>query len=121
MKFGHLLRASAAAAVERWAPKVRLFQESARSGRAGQTKLGIDYAWEVEHHFSGGVFALLGAGDFPRGRARSAPRKIRLGHGICLMPPKIQSPGAGRGNASPRSISSPTGASNPAPAEERVG
>ena len=43
-----------------------------------------------------GVLALLGARSVSRRRARSAPRRIRLGHGICADAAELQPPGARR-------------------------
>src|SRR5436305_14757494 len=54
-------------------------------------RLGIDYAWEVEHHFleeyshSSAPEAFLPACAAPTER-------IRLGHGILLMPPGYNHP-----------------------------
>src|SRR2546426_9239950 len=54
-------------------------------------RLGIDYAWEVEHHFleeyshSSAPEAFLAA-------ASQRTRRIRLGHGIVLMPPGYNQP-----------------------------
>ena len=46
--------------------ELKLFQEALDQVELAD-RLGIDYAWEVEHHFLEGVFALLRAGGVPRG------------------------------------------------------
>src|SRR3989454_4367731 len=54
-------------------------------------RLGIDFAWEVEHHFleesphSSAPEVFLAAGP-------ARPKRIRLGHGIVLMPPGYNHP-----------------------------
>src|SRR6202140_3536392 len=54
-------------------------------------RVGIDYVWEVEHHFlekyshSSAPEVFLAAGS-------QRTKRIRLGHGITLMPPKYNHP-----------------------------
>ena len=54
-------------------------------------KLGIDYAWEVEHHFLE-EYSHSSAPEIFLAACSQRTRNIRLGHGICLMPPKYNHP-----------------------------
>ena len=49
-------------------------------------KLGIDYAWEVEHHFLE-EYSHSSAPEVFLAAASQRTSRIRLGHGITLMPP----------------------------------
>src|ERR1700716_1481692 len=68
----------------------RLFHEALEQVELAD-RLGIDYAWEVEHHFleeyshSSAPEAFLAA-------ASQRTKNIRLGHGICLSPPQYNHP-----------------------------
>ena len=54
-------------------------------------KLGIDYAWEVEHHFLE-EYSHSSAPEVFLGAASQRTSQIRLGHGITLMPPGYNAP-----------------------------
>ncbi len=77
-------------------------------------RLGLDYAWEVEHHFleeyshSSAPAVFLAA-------ASQRTKRIRLGHGIFLTAPTTTIPPAWP-RAWRRSTTSPRAASNGAPA-----
>src|SRR5258708_1417330 len=55
-------------------------------------RLGIDYAWEVEHHFLE-EYSHSSAPEVFLAAASQRTRRIRLGHGIVLMPPGYNHPG----------------------------
>jgi alkanesulfonate monooxygenase SsuD/methylene tetrahydromethanopterin reductase-like flavin-dependent oxidoreductase (luciferase family) len=54
-------------------------------------RLGIDYAWEVEHHFLE-EYSHSSAPEVFLAAASQRTRRIRLGHGIVLMPPAYNHP-----------------------------
>ena len=54
-------------------------------------RLGIDYAWEVEHHFLE-EYSHSSAPEIFLAACSQRTKRIRLGHGICLMPPKYNHP-----------------------------
>jgi alkanesulfonate monooxygenase SsuD/methylene tetrahydromethanopterin reductase-like flavin-dependent oxidoreductase (luciferase family) len=54
-------------------------------------RLGIDYAWEVEHHFLE-EYSHSSAPEVFLAAASQRSRRIRLGHGIVLMPPAYNAP-----------------------------
>jgi len=54
-------------------------------------KLGIDYAWEVEHHFLE-EYSHSSAPEVFLAACSQRTKNIRLGHGITLMPPKYNPP-----------------------------
>lgn len=54
-------------------------------------RLGIDYAWEVEHHFLE-EYSHSSAPEVFLAAASQRTKQIRLGHGIVLMPPKYNHP-----------------------------
>ncbi len=54
-------------------------------------KLGIDYAWEVEHHFLE-EYSHSAAPEVFLAACAQRTQNIRLGHGIVLMPPKYNPP-----------------------------
>src|SRR5258705_13433894 len=70
--------------------ELKLFQDALAQVELGD-RLGIDYAWEVEHHFleesshSSAPEVFLAA-------ASQRTKRIRLGHGIVLMPPGYNHP-----------------------------
>src|SRR6266852_4174763 len=68
----------------------RLFQEALDQVELAD-KLGIDYAWEVEHHFLE-EYSHSSAPEIFLAACSQRTKKIRLGHGICLMPPKYNHP-----------------------------
>lgn len=54
-------------------------------------RLGIDYAWEVEHHFLE-EYSHSSAPEVFLAACSQRTKRIRLGHGIVLMPPKYNHP-----------------------------
>ena len=65
-------------------------------------RLGIDFAWEVEHHFLEEILAFVGARGVPGGVFTTRTKNIRLGHGIRQVIPQYKPPGAnGRGHCDP--------------------
>src|SRR5438128_5684033 len=54
-------------------------------------RLGIDYVWEVEHHFLE-EYSHSSAPEVFLAACSQRPRRIRLGHGIVLMPPQYNHP-----------------------------
>src|SRR5580692_9559373 len=54
-------------------------------------QLGIDYAWEVEHHFLE-EYSHSSAPEIFLAACSQRTKNIRLGHGICLMPPRYNHP-----------------------------
>src|SRR4029077_2122940 len=64
--------------------ELRLFQEALDQVELAD-KLGIDYAWEVEHHFLE-EYSHSSAPEVFLAACSQRTKTIRLGHGICLMP-----------------------------------
>lgn len=54
-------------------------------------KLGYDYAWLVEHHFLE-EYSHSSAPEVFLGALSQRTKRMRLGHGICVMPPAINHP-----------------------------
>src|SRR5215217_3985915 len=54
-------------------------------------RLGIDYVWEVEHHFLE-EYSHSSAPEVFLAAASQRTSRIRLGHGITLMPPLYNHP-----------------------------
>ena len=54
-------------------------------------RIGIDYAWEVEHHFLE-EYSHSSAPEVFLAACSQRTKQIRLGHGIVLMPPKYNHP-----------------------------
>jgi len=54
-------------------------------------KLGFDYVWEVEHHFLE-EYSHSSAPEVFLAAASQRTKRIRLGHGICAMPPAYNHP-----------------------------
>lgn len=54
-------------------------------------KLGYDYAWLVEHHFLE-EYSHSSAPEVFLGALTQRTKRMRLGHGICVMPPAINHP-----------------------------
>src|SRR5467141_4988780 len=54
-------------------------------------RLGYDYAWEVEHHFLE-EYSHSSAPEVFLAAASQRTRRIRLAHGITLMPPNYNAP-----------------------------
>src|SRR6202163_1463041 len=68
----------------------RLFREALDQVELAD-KLGIDYAWEVEHHFLE-EYSHSSAPEIFLAACSQRTKNIRRGHGICLMPPKYNHP-----------------------------
>src|SRR3954467_3766230 len=54
-------------------------------------RLGIDYVWEVEHHFLE-EYSHSSAPEVFLAACSQRSKRIRLGHGITLMPPRYNHP-----------------------------
>ena len=70
--------------------ELRLYQEALEQVELAD-RLGIDYAWEVEHHFLE-EYSHSSAPEVFLGACSQRTKRIRLGHGIVLMPPKFNHP-----------------------------
>ena len=70
--------------------ELQLFQEALDQVELAD-KLGIDYAWEVEHHFLE-EYSHSSAPEIFLAACSQRTRNIRLGHGIMLMPPGYNAP-----------------------------
>lgn len=70
--------------------ELRLFQEALDQVELAD-KLGIDYAWEVEHHFLE-EYSHSSAPEVFLAACSQRTKTIRLGHGIVLMPPGYNHP-----------------------------
>src|SRR5256885_2611619 len=68
----------------------RLFQEALEQVELAD-RLGLDYAWEVEHHFLE-EYSHSSAPEVFLAAFSQRTRWIRLGHGIVLMPPPYNHP-----------------------------
>ena len=68
----------------------RLFQEALDQVELAD-KLGIDFAWEVEHHFLE-EYSHSSAPEVFLAACSQRTKRIRLGHGIVLMPPGYNHP-----------------------------
>jgi alkanesulfonate monooxygenase SsuD/methylene tetrahydromethanopterin reductase-like flavin-dependent oxidoreductase (luciferase family) len=70
--------------------ELQLFQDALDQVELAD-RLGIDYAWEVEHHFLE-EYSHSSAPEVFLAAASQRTRQIRLGHGIVLMPPAYNHP-----------------------------
>ena len=70
--------------------ELRLFNEALDQVELAD-RLGIDFAWEVEHHFLE-EYSHSSAPEVFLAAASQRTRNIRLGHGIVLMPPRYNPP-----------------------------
>lgn len=68
----------------------RLFTEALEQVELAD-RLGIDYAWEVEHHFLE-EYSHSSAPEVFLAACSQRTKRIRLGHGIVLMPPGFNHP-----------------------------
>ena len=68
----------------------QLFQEALEQVELAD-RLGLDYAWEVEHHFLE-EYSHSSAPEVFLAAASQRTRRIRLGHGIVLAPPPYNHP-----------------------------
>src|SRR5438128_321970 len=75
-----------------WEPgsELQLFQDALDQVELADG-LGIDYAWEVEHHFLE-EYSHSSAPEVFLAACSQRTRRIRLGHGIVLMPPAYNHP-----------------------------
>lgn len=70
--------------------ELKLFQDALDQVELAD-KLGIDYAWEVEHHFLE-EYSHSSAPEVFLAACSQRTKRIRLGHGIVLMPPGYNHP-----------------------------
>src|SRR5437867_4120280 len=70
--------------------ELQLFQDALDQVELAD-RLGIDYAWEVEHHFLE-EYSHSSAPEVFLAAASQRSKQIRLGHGIVLMPPGYNHP-----------------------------
>ena len=70
--------------------ELKLFQDALSQVELAD-QLGIDFAWEVEHHFLE-EYSHSSAPEVFLAAASQRTKNIRLGHGIKLMPPNYNSP-----------------------------
>ncbi len=70
--------------------ELKLFQDALSQVELAD-RLGIDYAWEVEHHFLE-EYSHSAAPEVFLAAASQRTKQIRLGHGIVLMPPAYNAP-----------------------------
>jgi alkanesulfonate monooxygenase SsuD/methylene tetrahydromethanopterin reductase-like flavin-dependent oxidoreductase (luciferase family) len=70
--------------------ELRLIQEALDQVELAD-RLGIDFAWEVEHHFLE-EYSHSSAPEVFLAAASQRTTRIRLGHGIVLMPPRYNHP-----------------------------
>src|SRR2546428_12744259 len=84
--------------------ELRLFQDALAQVELAD-RLGIDYAWEVEHHFLE-EYSHSSAPEVFLAAASQRSRRIRLGHGIVLMPPAYNAPARVAERAAPLALGS---------------
>ena len=70
--------------------ELQLFQDALAQVELAD-RLGLDYAWEVEHHFLE-EYSHSSAPEVFLAAASQRTQRIRLGHGIVLMPPGYNQP-----------------------------
>lgn len=70
--------------------ELRLFQDALQQVELAD-RLGIDFAWEVEHHFLE-EYSHSSAPEVFLAAASQRSKRIRLGHGIVLCPPTYNHP-----------------------------
>jgi alkanesulfonate monooxygenase SsuD/methylene tetrahydromethanopterin reductase-like flavin-dependent oxidoreductase (luciferase family) len=70
--------------------ELRLFQEALDQVELAD-RLGIDFAWEVEHHFLE-EYSHSSAPEVFLAACSQRTKRMRLGHGIVLMPPGYNHP-----------------------------
>src|SRR5213594_3973735 len=75
-----------------WAPdsEQRLFQDALDQVELAD-RIGIDHAWEVEHHFLE-EYSHSSAPEVFLAAASQRTKQIRLGHGIVQLPPEVNHP-----------------------------
>jgi alkanesulfonate monooxygenase SsuD/methylene tetrahydromethanopterin reductase-like flavin-dependent oxidoreductase (luciferase family) len=70
--------------------ELRLYQQALDQVELAD-RLGIDYVWEVEHHFLE-EYSHSSAPEVFLAACSQRTKRIRLGHGITLMPPRYNHP-----------------------------
>src|SRR6201984_1580866 len=70
--------------------ELRLYQQALDQVELAD-RLGIDYVWEVEHHFLE-EYSHSSAPEVFLAACSQRTKRIRLGHGIFLMPPGYNHP-----------------------------
>src|SRR3990172_8638145 len=70
--------------------ELKLFQDALDQVELAD-RLGVDHAWEVEHHFLE-EYSHSSAPEIFLAAASQRTKSIRLGHGIVLMPPRYNHP-----------------------------
>jgi alkanesulfonate monooxygenase SsuD/methylene tetrahydromethanopterin reductase-like flavin-dependent oxidoreductase (luciferase family) len=70
--------------------ELKLFQDALEQVELAD-RIGIDHAWEVEHHFLE-EYSHSSAPEVFLAAASQRTKRIRLGHGIVLMPPAYNHP-----------------------------
>ncbi|HET8637696.1 MAG TPA: LLM class flavin-dependent oxidoreductase [Acidobacteriaceae bacterium] len=70
--------------------ELRLYQEALEQVELAD-RIGIDYVWEVEHHFLE-EYSHSSAPEVFLAACSQCTNRIRLGHGITLMPPRYNHP-----------------------------
>jgi alkanesulfonate monooxygenase SsuD/methylene tetrahydromethanopterin reductase-like flavin-dependent oxidoreductase (luciferase family) len=70
--------------------ELKLFQDALDQVELAD-RIGIDYAWEVEHHFLE-EYSHSSCPEVFLAAASQRTKRIRLGHGIKLMPPNYNNP-----------------------------
>lgn len=70
--------------------ELRLFQDALEQVELAD-RIGIDHAWEVEHHFLD-EYSHSSAPEVFLAACSQRTKRIRLGHGIVLMPPGYNHP-----------------------------
>ena len=70
--------------------ELRLYQQALDQVEFAD-RLGIDYVWEVEHHFLE-EYSHSSAPEVFLAACSQRTKRIRLGHGITLMPPSYNHP-----------------------------
>jgi alkanesulfonate monooxygenase SsuD/methylene tetrahydromethanopterin reductase-like flavin-dependent oxidoreductase (luciferase family) len=70
--------------------ELRLYQQALDQIELAD-RLGIDYVWEVEHHFLE-EYSHSSAPEVFLAACSQRTKRIRLGHGITLMPPDYNHP-----------------------------
>src|SRR5437763_12234122 len=70
--------------------ELRLFQEALDQVELAD-RVGIDFAWEVEHHFLE-AYSHSSAPEVFLAACSQRTKRIRLAHGITLMPPRYNHP-----------------------------
>ncbi|MBV8139030.1 MAG: LLM class flavin-dependent oxidoreductase, partial [Deltaproteobacteria bacterium] len=75
-----------------WTPglELKLFQDALDQVELAD-RLGIDHMWEVEHHFLE-EYAHSSAPEIFLAACSQRTKRIRLGHGIVLLPPGYNHP-----------------------------